>query len=146
VDYGRKRNSYSRWDEALNGLVKGKIELYTEFTKTKDLDILISALKDYFGIVGHKYRNKTNYYTVVISLEEYVTKFQSRMSSYNIPCDRYKFNKVSINYLNKRLYSSNNKPNNSEGLSIEAVASYYNPFDLKSTIYKENLNKAGIYR
>jgi len=145
VDYGRKRSSHLRWDETLGNLRNGKIELYTEFTKTKYIDILVSALKDSFGIVGHKYRNKTNYYTVVISLEEYVTKFQSRMSSYDIPCDRYKFNKVSINYLNKRLYSSNNKPNNSEGSSIEAIASYYNPLDLRSTIYKENLNKAGIY-
>ena len=38
--------------------------------------------------------------------------------------------------------------NNSSIFSLNAdcVQSYSNPMDLRSTIYKENLNKAGIYR
>ena len=142
-----ERSSRLCWEGTSGKFINGNIELPTEFTREKDIDILISAIKDSFGLVCKKYKNKKNYYTVFIP-KEYETRLQFIISSYNIPCNRYKlnYNKISINNLTKRFYSSNNNPNSSQGSSTEAVASYSNSLDLRSTICKENLNKAGIYR
>lgn len=45
------------------------------------------------------------------------------------------------NYIGNRYYSTKGS-----GSSTPLVASYSNPIDFKTVIYKENLKKAGIYR
>lgn len=144
--------------------VSGKVKLYTEFCKEKDVEKLINALKYSFGLVCSIDKSNKNLYVVIISKES-VKKFQAIVSPYILPNLRYKvgLGTVSDSYYNrvcrislpghKRYYSTlkESSPHSSSFSSSEnslfvPAASYTNLMDFKSVIYKENKKKAGVYR
>jgi hypothetical protein len=69
-------------------------------------------------------------------LPNFVSGIPSIGSIYD-PRDRQAW--VRKNYVGNRCYLT-------KGRSSPLVASYSNPIDLKTVIYKENLKKVGIYR
>ena len=158
-----------------NGKYKnGNIELTTNFSVEKNADkssILITMLKDRFGLVCSIVTDKKNYYVVIIS-KEYVKAFQDIVSPYILSNFKYKIgyrpycgkrgeariaknhskiftpNSIPNNVIGNRYYSTNNKSSSvrsSNNLS-PVCTTYANPILLKSVIYKENQKKAGIYR
>ena len=136
----------------------GKIELSTNFSVEKNVDkskLIISMLKDRFGLVCSLDINKKNFYVIIISKKS-VKLFQEIVAPYIISIFKYKigldiysntYNHKTIlsNSFGNRFYSTNNKPSNSHN-PTSIASSYSNPILFKSIIYKENQKKAGIYR
>ena len=149
------------WAMSAGKFIHGKVKLYTEFCKGKDIEKLINALNDSFGLVCSMDKCKKNLYIVIIP-KEYVKIFQAIVLPYVIPTLKYKiglgtpsnyyYNKACYSFGN-RFYSTMNKSSccsysssSSDNSSSVPVASYINPILLKSVIYKENQKKVGVYR
>lgn len=131
-----------------------KIELSTNFSVEKNVDkskLIISILRDRFGLVCSIDICKNKNYVVIISKES-VKLFQEIVAPYIISSLKYKIGldiysnsynhktKLLIrmtNSMGNRFYSTNNKPSKSYN-PISVASSYSNPILLKSIIYKEN--------
>ena len=150
-----------------NGKYKnGNIELTTNFSVEKNADkssILITMLKDRFGLVCSIVTDKKNYYVVIIS-KEYVKAFQDIVSPYIISNLEYKIGyspyckkrgearlekihyknftpkPIHNNGVGNRFYSTNNKASDSNNLS-PVCTTYANPILFKSVMRVREIKK-----
>ena len=126
--------------------------IFTTFKEKKDRLLLVNLFFKRFGLNCtddlHKDRD------VIIITKESVKKLQTLVAPFILPSLSHK---VGLNYKNilsspsllygnklvagYRYYSGGSKHN-----SNSIVVSYSDPFEIRSLIYKENKNKAGVYR
>jgi hypothetical protein len=132
-----------------------RLVIYTEFKNSNDLKSLSNILISKFGLYNIEglYEDKN----VIFIHKESVEKLQALVAPHILPYLSYK---VGLSYKNTCLLSSSLKTlsdsnkivkgyryySNSVDNSISIIASYLNPFEIRSFIYKENKDKAGIYR
>ena len=128
-----------------------ELQLNTCFRSKEDIDKLILILKNRYDLISYSFKDNKNYFGVSIAneskdsfrsiIQPYLNKTVKSSSAQFKPLINLSLNphfQLSILVKGNRYYST-------KGVN-SIVASYSNPINLKSAIYKENLKKSGIYR
>ncbi|WP_431998961.1 hypothetical protein [Streptomyces fungicidicus] len=128
-----------------------KLQLNTCFRSKEDIDKLILILKNRYDLISYSFKDNKNYFGVSIANESKYS-FTSIIQPYlnkTVKSPSAQFKPLMNLYLNPHFQLSKlvkgNRYYSTKGVN-SIVASYSNPVNLKSAIYKENLKKSGIYR
>jgi LAGLIDADG DNA endonuclease family. len=152
-----------------------QLAIFTSFKKSEDLKILVNILTIKFGIYSTEgiYEgknviliNKESVKKLQTLVEPFILpslKYKVGLSSKKdtcllLPTEQHSFGPAlkdrcssasatkSLSDSNKLVRGHRFYSNNSVHNSTSVIASYSNPFEIRDFIYKENKNKAGVYR
>jgi hypothetical protein len=131
-----------------------ELKLYTGLRREEDINKLILMLKNRYGFICYSFQDKNSFYGIGIAKESkvsfralvqpYLYKFEKSILGQEVkqPCINLSLN-TKLALPSKLIKGNRYYSTKSSSLPI---ASYSNPINLKSVIYKENNKKAGIYR
>lgn len=113
-----------------------QLKFYTSLHKEEDVEKLIVMLKNRYGFICYSFKHNKSYFGIGIynqskdSFRALIQPYLYKIKNWHACADKFSGQ------------ADKAKPCN----SLALPASYSNPVNLKSLIYKENQRKAGIYR
>jgi group I intron endonuclease len=129
-----------------------ELKFYTGLHREEDINKLTLMLKNRYGFICYIFKDKNSFYGIGIANESkdsfralvqpYLHKIENPLHEQVKPCINLSLN-ANFGLGNKLVKGNRYYSTKSSSLP---VASYSNPINLKSIIYKENNKKGGIYR